>query len=102
MASTPLPPTPRPPTPEPPAPKTPVPPPERSAEPRPASGVRITQDREAARGCVYLGDVTSKAACTGENGQASADCADQALKAGGDLIVVDGARAQIFSCKARP
>ena len=89
-------------TPQPPAPKTPTPPSERFAEPRPASRVPITQDRESARGCVYLGDAASKAACTDEQGEASGDCADQALRAGGDLILLDGARAQIFSCKAKP
>jgi hypothetical protein len=89
-------------TPQPPAPKTPTPPSERFAEPRPASRVPITQDRESARGCVYLGDAASKAECTDEQGEASGDCADQALRAGGDLILLDGARAQIFSCKAKP
>ncbi len=63
--------------------------------------VRITGDREAAKGCVYLGDA-APAACAETSGEASGDCADQALKAGGDLILRDGARAQIFSCKARP
>jgi hypothetical protein len=89
-------------TPQPPAPKTPTPPSERFAEPRPASRVPITQDRESAKGCVYLGDAASKAECTDEQGEASGDCADQALRAGGDLILLDGARAQIFSCKAKP
>lgn len=72
------------------------------AEPRPASKVRMTRDRESAKGCVYLGDVPSQIPCVDEGGEASGDCADRALEAGGDLIVADGARTQIFSCKARP
>jgi hypothetical protein len=71
-----------------------------SPRPAPAIRVRITGDREAAKGCVYLGDAA--AACAEASGEASGDCADQALKAGGDLVLWDGARAQIFSCKAKP
>ncbi len=89
-------------TPQPPAPQRPAPPPERPAEPRPAGRVRITQDRESAKGCVYLGDVASEAACRDEHGKAFGDCADQALRAGGDMVLLDGGRAQIFACKAKP
>jgi len=64
--------------------------------------VRLTADRDAARGCVYLGELAASAAC-GVNGEtASGDCAAQALRAGGDLIVRDGGRGLIFACKARP
>jgi hypothetical protein len=71
-----------------------------SPRPSPAIRVRITADREAAKGCVYLGDAAP--ACAEASGEVRGDCADQVLKAGGDLILRDGARAQIFSCKTRP
>ncbi len=73
-----------------------------SVEPNAAGRVRVTGDRDAAKGCVYLGDVASATECADENGEASADCARQALEAGGDLVLREGARAQIFSCRARP
>jgi len=89
------------PTPPPAAP--PVPTPAAAVlEPRRSSGVRITADRGAAKGCVYLGDLGAGLACGDENGEASADCAREARDAGGDLIVREGDRAQIFSCKAKP
>lgn len=71
-----------------------------SVQPRPR--VRVTEDHDAAKGCVYLGDVVSATTCADEHGEVSADCAREALEAGGDLILREGARAQIFSCKARP
>ncbi len=93
----------------PPAPASPTPVPQIPSpaaavvpEPVPASGVRITRDRESAKGCVYLGDLASASMCPDVGTDASGDCADQALKAGGDLILMDGARGQIFSCKAKP
>jgi hypothetical protein len=82
-----------------PAPPPPAPAP---AEPRPAAKVRMSRDRESAKGCVYLGEVAPQASCLEQGGEATGDCARQALEAGGDLIVVDGVRAQIFSCKAGP
>lgn len=87
----------------PPAPTAaPAPPPAAPAvAPPPSPRVRITQDRSAAKGCVYLGDATASASCGGEDGSAG-PCTEEALKAGGDLIVVEGARAQIFSCKTKP
>jgi hypothetical protein len=95
----PLPPTTAPP---PAATAIPAPPPATTAVPSPAAPrVRITQDRQAAKGCVYLGDVAAGIACGDEDGR-TGPCTDEAMKAGGDLIVVDGGRAQIFSCKARP
>ena len=82
---------------------TPPPPPTAAPVEPPAGDVRLTSDRAAARGCVYLGDADGQTACEGQGGAApSAGCAEQARKAGGDLILVEGARAQIFSCKARP
>jgi hypothetical protein len=72
------------------------------AAPPPPPAVRISSEREAAKGCVYLGDVSGAGSCADDHGRASGDCVGQALGSGGDLIVVDGGRAQIFSCKARP
>lgn len=85
-----------------PAGPAPTPVPLSPTPPGPAVGVRITAEREDARGCVYLGDVAPELVCADQSGQASADCADQALQAGGDLILLGSGRAQIFSCKARP
>ena len=68
---------------------------------QPTSGVRLTYDRDEAKGCVYLGDFAPGTACEGPDGQLSSDCADQAKKAGADLVLVEGVRAQMFSCKAR-
>ena len=69
---------------------------------QPTSGVRLTFDRDEARGCIYLGDFAPGTACEGPDGQLSPDCADQAKKAGGDLVLVQDVRAEIFSCKAKP
>ena len=69
--------------------------------PAPAS-VRLTADRDAARGCVYLGELAASTACDVSGETASGDCAEQALRAGGDLIVRDAGRGLIFACKARP
>ena len=91
-------------------PETPTPPPAAqapapvaptAAPAPPARRIRITSDRGEARGCVYLGDVASPAACAGENGEASGPCVEEALNAGGNLIVRDGAVAQIFACKGK-
>jgi len=80
----------------------PAPPPAETAIPPPAAPrVRITQDRQAAKGCVYLGDVAAGTACGGEDGR-TGPCTEEASKLGGDLIVQDGGRAQIFSCRAKP
>ena len=96
-------PTPASPTPSP-TPTSPIPAPVAATgtEPVTATRVRITRDRESAKGCVYLGDLASLSACPDDGADASGDCADEALKAGGDLILLDGARGQIFSCKAKP
>jgi len=80
-----------------------APPPTAAPVEPPAVDVRLTSDRAAAKGCVYLGDVDAQTPCEGQRGPTpSAGCADQARKAGGDLILVEEGRAQIFSCKARP
>ncbi len=68
----------------------------------PAPSIRVTADREAARGCVYLGELSPSAACEVAGGAASGDCAAEALRLGGDLLVRDAGRGQVFSCKARP
>jgi len=66
--------------------------------PEPGPSVRVTADRDAARGCVYLGDVAAEVACA----DGSAACVEQATRAGGNLVVTGTAGAQIFSCSARP
>jgi hypothetical protein len=63
-----------------------------------APSVRVTTDRQAAKGCVYLGDVPGGVPC----GDASAACVEQASRAGGNLVVVGTGGAQIFSCPANP
>lgn len=73
-----------------------------SMETPPGARVRITADRDAAKGCVYLGDVAGADACRDEHGETSGPCAREAVQAGGDLILRTDDRAQIFSCKARP
>jgi ribosomal protein L32 len=94
-----------------PAPAAPLPTPTRSPEPAPSEvpapspptaeprpSVRITAEREAAKGCIYLGDVPASVACQDR----SAECIDQAIRAGGDLVVVEAGRAQIFACRRTP
>ena len=68
---------------------------------QPTSGVRMTYDRDEAKGCVYLGNFAPGTACEGPDGQLSPDCADQAKKADADLVLIEGVQAQMFSCKAR-
>ncbi len=82
-------------------PRRPSPAPAPKPAPAPAS-VRLTADRDAARGCVYLGELAASTACDVSGETASGDCAAQALRAGGDLIVRDAGRGLIFACKARP
>jgi len=97
---------------EPPAPSPPpVPTPTRSPEPAPTRvptpgpapargrpSVRITGDREAAKGCVYLGDVPAEITCS----DPSTGCVDEAIRLGGNLVVVGAGRAQVFSCQPKP
>jgi hypothetical protein len=47
---------------------------------------------------VYVGDVPASVAC----GDASPSCMEEAARAGGNLVVVSSAGAQIFSCPAKP
>jgi hypothetical protein len=84
--------------------QTPSTPPAPHAEtPPPKSAVRIVLRREMAKGCVYLDEVDLKAACRDELGKAPEDCvADRATEAGGNMVFLDGGRAQIFSCRATP
>ncbi len=72
------------------------------ADTPPESAVRITREREMAKGCIYLGDADPSGTCTESNGAATGSCADQARKAGGNLILRDGERSQIFSCRTKP
>jgi hypothetical protein len=51
---------------------------------------------------VYLGELPASTACDVNGETASGECAAQALRAGGDLIVRDAGRGLIFACKARP
>ena len=81
------------------APSTPAPaasPTTAPAEPRPS--VRVTEERGAARGCVYVGDVPAAVAC----GDAAPACVEEARRAGGNLVVVSAGTSQIFACPARP
>ena len=99
-APTPRPAAARPPTPPVPAPTAAPPvaaPPPPSAPAPGLPSVRVTEDRGAAKGCVYVGDVPSAVAC----GDASAACVEEAARAGGNLVVVSSAGAQIFSCPAK-
>ena len=79
-----------------------APPPEPTPVPAPAPSVRVAADPAAARGCVYLGELRPSTACDVAGDAAAGDCAAQALRLGGDLIVQEQGRGQIFSCKARP
>jgi hypothetical protein len=62
-------------------------------------------DRGAARGCVYVGDLDPKIACSLDMG-ATEDCLARAgAEAGGDTVIWDartGGLAQLFTCKATP
>jgi hypothetical protein len=82
------------PAPAPPAAATPAP----SLTVDESASVRVTADRQAARGCVYVGDVPAGVAC----GDSPRSCVDEAVRAGGNLVVTGPGGAQIFSCPARP
>jgi hypothetical protein len=76
-----------------------------TATPVPAPGVRvrIVESRELVRGCVYLDDMDLKTACPEEYGKTSTDCmTDWAIKAGGNTVLTEGGRTQVFSCKTAP
>lgn len=84
------------------APSPPAPTASPSSPPRPASPtVRLTSNHDDARGCVYLGDLSSADDCTGAD-QASGSCAEKALAAGGNLVLKEGGRAQTFACPSHP
>ena len=73
-----------------------------SAAPTPSPSVRASTDHSAARGCVYLGEIDWTAAC-GESPEAAAGpCAEDATRFGGNLVVHEGTRAQVFSCPTKP
>ena len=95
------------PRPTPPEPARATPPTSTPAPPHPATPpakkVRIVLSREMAKGCVYLGDVDLKAACPDEPGKTSEACVSaRATEAGGNVVFLDGGRAQIFSCEPAP
>lgn len=89
-----VPPPVRPPTP---VPAPPAAPPAVPA-PAPAPSVRITRERDDAKGCVYLGDVPAGVDCRGS----SAACLSRASETGGNLVVVGASGSQIFACPAKP
>jgi hypothetical protein len=81
---------------------TSTPAPQAAATPRPKR-VRIVLSRELAKGCVYLGDVDLKVACPDALGKTAEDCvSDRAAEAGGNVVFLDGGRAQVFSCESTP
>ncbi|HEX4439536.1 MAG TPA: hypothetical protein VH854_05660 [Thermoanaerobaculia bacterium] len=97
-----LPPPTRPPTPAP-VPATPGPP--VSSPPAPpavpaAPAVRFSRARDAAKGCVYLGDISAGVDCSGS--PSSAACAARASEAGGNLVVTGDSGSQIFACPTKP
>jgi hypothetical protein len=64
--------------------------------------VEFVTRRDAVKGCVYLDEVDVKVACPNRSGE-SKDClADRAIGSDGNTILLEGDRAQIFSCKASP
>jgi hypothetical protein len=78
-------------------------PPPPASTPPPTSRVRFVSSRETAKGCVYLGDVDVKVACPDTLGKTSEDCvSDRATEVGGNVVYLDGGRAQIFSCEPAP
>jgi len=86
------------------APTSPAPTPA-AAPPAPEKRARVVSDRGAARGCVYVGDLDPKIACSLDMG-ATEDCLARAgAEAGGDTVIWDartGGLAQLFTCKATP
>jgi len=84
--------------------ETPSTPPAPHAEvPPPKSRVRIVPNREMAKGCVYIEEVDLTAACRDELGKTSDDCvSNRATEAGGNVVFLEGGRAQIFSCEPTP
>jgi hypothetical protein len=98
-------PTPRPAAPSPAPPATPTP---GAPAPAPASpavstaGVRIVRSREMVRGCVYLDDM-DPAECGSEPASSREACiSERAGKAGGNTVLLEGDRAEIFECRGTP
>ena len=73
-----------------------------SAAPTPSPSVRASTDRSAARGCVYLGELEWSASCGESPEAASGPCAVDAARLGGNLVVRQGSRAEVFSCPTTP
>jgi hypothetical protein len=66
------------------------------------AGVRIVHGRELVRGCVYLDDL-DPAECGGEGAPNRDDClSERAGRIGGNTVLLEGGRAQIFECRAAP
>ena len=78
----------------------PVPAPAPAATPSPS--VRASSERSAARGCVYLGEIGWTAACGESSEAASGPCAADAARLGGNLVVRQGGRAEVFFCPTKP
>jgi hypothetical protein len=68
----------------------------------PPPTVRASADRSAARGCVYLGEIGWNSACGEAPDAAAGPCAEDAIRLGGNLVVREGARAEVFSCPTKP
>ncbi len=90
-----------------PAPR-PSPPPSPVPTAAPASqrgigGIRIVQSREAVKGCVYVDDLDLRTMCSQPPGAGLDACiSDRAFMAGGNLVLLDGDKAEIFYCKKTP
>jgi hypothetical protein len=105
----PVPPTPTPLPPSPaPAPAAPAPspaPPAPAAAPArtvPPAGVRIVRSRELVRGCVYLDDM-DQTECSSVSASNRENCiSERAGRAGGNTVLLEEGRAQIFECRATP
>ena len=70
--------------------------------PTPSPTVRASSERSAARGCVYLGEIEWTAGCGESSEAASGPCAADASRLGGNLVVRQGGRAEVFFCPTKP
>ena len=73
-----------------------------AAAPTPSPSMRASTDRSAARGCVYLGELEWTASCGESPEAASGPCAAEGARLGGNLVVRQGSRAEVFSCPTKP
>ena len=90
-------------TPQPSPRPTPTPLPANPTAPPSSLRVRVVPGREEVKGCVYLDDFDAKVECPEGFGKTSTDCvADRAIAVGGNTVLFEGDRVQIFSCKAAP